>query len=358
MNKNLAYVAFLFLMACQKKVEKIQPKIESITESVYASGVIKSKQQYQVFATVNGLIQKILVKEGDIVKVGDPLFVIQNETSKLNAENAKLAADFAQMNVDGDKLNDLKTALETAKTKMMNDSIVLQRQKSLWAQQIGSKMQLEQAELAFTTSSNNYRSAIFRYNDLKRQLKFAAEQSRKQFDVSSSLTKDYVVKSQINGKIYSINKEIGELVSAQMPLAIIGNATEFLTELQIDEKDIVRIKLGQQVFFTMDSYKGKSFEGRISKINPIMNERSRTFLIEAEFVDKPEQLYPNLTCEANIVIERKDKVMTIPRVFLLNDSLVILENKNQRAVKTGLKDYKKVEILSGLNVDDFIIKTK
>lgn len=358
MNKNLAYIAFLFLMACQKKVEKIQPKIESISESVYASGLIKSKDQYQVFGTVNGLIQKILVKEGDLVKIGDPLFVIQNETTKLNAENAKLAADFAQMNVDGDKLNDIKAALETAKIKMMNDSIVLQRQRSLWAQQIGSKMQLEQAELAYTASSNNYRSTIFRYNDLKRQLKFTADQSKKQYDVSSSLTKDYVIKSQINGKVYSINKEVGELVSAQMPLAIIGNASEFVSELQIDEKDIVKINPGQQVFFSMDSYKGKSFEGKIGKIGPIMNERSRTFLVEAEFVEKPTQLYPNLTCEANIVIIKKEKAMTIPRAYLLNDSLVMLENKNQRAVKTGLKDYQKVEILSGLNSDEFIIKLK
>lgn len=358
MNKNLSLIFLLLLIACQKKVEKIQPTIESISESVYASGVIKSKQQYQVFGTTSGLIQKILVKEGDIVKIGDPLFVIQNETSRLNAENAKLAADFAQMNIDGDKLNDLMSALETAKSKMINDSIILQRQKSLWSQQIGSKLQLEQAELAYVSSSNNYRSAFFRYKDLKRQLKFSAEQSKKQYDISNSLSKDYIIKSQIEGKVYSINKEIGELVTAQMPLAIIGNATDFLTELQIDEKDIVRVKLGQQVFFTMDSYKGKAFDGKISKINPIMNERSRTFLVEAEFVDKPEQLYPNLTCEANIVIEKKEKAMTIPRAYILNDSLVTLENKNQKVIKTGLKDYQKVEILSGLNVDDFIIKAK
>lgn len=69
--------------------------LERITESAYASGIIKSKNQYQVFSTVGGLIQKILVREGDIVKKGDALFLVQNETTRLQAENAKLSADFA-----------------------------------------------------------------------------------------------------------------------------------------------------------------------------------------------------------------------------------------------------------------------
>jgi HlyD family secretion protein len=357
-NKNLSFALLLFLLACQKKVEKIQPKLEAISESVYASGVIKSQQQYQAFGMANGLIQQVLVKEGDIIKVGDPLFVIQNEASRLNVENAKLAVDFAQINVEGDKLNELKVAIEMAKNKMLNDSIALERQKSLWAQQIGSKLQLEQAELSYTISLNNYRSALFRFDDLRRQLKFAAAQSKKQYEISNSIRKDYVVKSQINGRVYAINKAVGEIVNTQTPLAIIGDANHFLIELQIDEKDIVRVKTGQQLFLAMDSYKGKAFEGKITKINPIMNERTRTFLVEGIFIERPEQLYPNLTCEANIVIHRKEKAITIPRAYLSKDSFVIGENKQAIAVKTGLKDFQKVEILSGLNVSDFIIKPK
>jgi HlyD family secretion protein len=84
--------------ACKTKTENTRPTIEKITESVYASGIVKSKNQYQVFSTVNGIIQKIWVKEGDLVKKGDPLFTIENEISKLQSDNAKLAADFAAFN--------------------------------------------------------------------------------------------------------------------------------------------------------------------------------------------------------------------------------------------------------------------
>ena len=87
-----------------------------------------------------------------------------------------------------------------------------------------------------------------------------------------------------------------------------------------------------------------------------MNERSKSFTVEAEFVNQPPTLFPNLTCEANIVIQQKDKALTIPRVCLVEDSYVLLANKERRKVTTGLKDYQKVEILSGLTTNDIILK--
>lgn len=342
--------------ACKKQVEKTTPTVEKITESVYASGIIKSKGQYQVFSTVGGLIQKMLVKEGDLVKKGDPLFTVQNETSRLNAENARLAADFADSNRQGDRLTELNNAILLARTKMVNDSLLLARQRGLWAQQIGSKIELEQRELAYSGSVNNYEAAISRYKDLKKQLDFSAAQSRKLLSISQTITQDYTVRSQTDGRVYSISKEEGEIVGIQSPVAIIGQAEAFVTELQIDENDIARIKIGQRVLLTLDSYKGQVFEAIVSKIDPYMNERTRTFTIEADFVVKPPVLYPNLSTEANIIIQTKENVVTVPREYLESDSLVILENKERRTVKIGLKDYRKAEILSGLSVNETILK--
>ena len=354
---TIVILAGVLHSACKKQPEKTQPSMEKISESVYASGIIKSKNQYQVFATVSGLIQKILVKEGDVVKKGDPLFIVKNEGSKLSAENAKLAADFAGSNVQGDRLNELKSTIETAKSKMINDSILLLRQRGLWAQQIGSKVELEQRELAYTSSANSYQSAVFRYNDLQKQLQFAAAQSKKLLSISKNITEDYVVRSQTDGRVYSITKEAGEIVNIQSPVAIIGAVDDFIAELQVDETDIARIKTGQRILLGLDSYKGQVFEATVIKIDPFMNERSRTFTVGAEFTKKPPVLYPNLTTEANIIIQSKDNAMTIPRAYLLGDSLVVLENNSTRIVVTGLKDYQKVEILSGLKANETILKS-
>ncbi len=343
-------------VSCKKEQEKTQVTVENITESVYASGVVKSKNQYQVFSTVNGLVQRIFVTEGDMVKIGDPIIQVINKTAQLNTENARLAADYAAFEANADKLNELKINIDLAKAKRANDSLLLERQRNLWAQQIGSQNELEQRELAYKNSTASYTALLLRYNDLKKQLNFAAQQSKKNLQISSTLTGDYIVRSDINGKVYSLLKEKGEMVNTQSMVAIVGDANDFTLELQVDEYDIAKIWLGQKVFINMDSYKGQIFEAKIEKINPIMNERSRSFTLEAGFVNKPPVLYPNLTTEANIVIQNKEKVLTIPRNYLVDETFVLMENNQKVKVETGLKDYQKVEILRGVSPNDIIYK--
>ena len=351
----LSLVAVFF--SCKKEAEQaIQPKKENISESVYASGIIKSQNQYQVFATVSGLLKQIMVKEGDVVKKGSPLFILSNETARLNTENARLAADFADFATKDDRLNEAKIGIETARTRMINDSIQWMRQKGLWDQNIGSKIDLEQRELAYTNSKSAWLSSIYRYNDLQKQLRFASQQSKKLLSISQTMSQDYIIKSQTDGRVYSIVKEEGEIINPQTPIAIIGNANDFILELQVDEYDIVKIKKGQKTWISLDSYKGEVFEAEISNINPIMNEKSRTFKVEAIFINKPPVLYPNLTLEANIVLNERKEVLTIPRNYLIEDSIVILANKEKRKVEIGLKDYQKAEVLAGLSATDKIIK--
>lgn len=89
-----------------------------------------------------------------------------------------------------------------------------------------------------------------------------------------------------------------------------------------------------------------------------MDERSRTFKIEAHFVKPPKKLYPNLTAEANIVIRTKENAITIPKTYLIDNEYVLVDKKERRKVKTGLTDYQKVEILEGLKKDETIYEPK
>ena len=146
------------------------------------------------------------------------------------------------------------------------------------------------------------------------------------------------------------------MVSPQTPVAVLGDADEFILELQVDEYDIARVKPGQKVLLNLDSYKGQVFEARVYKVNPAMNERTRSFTVEADFVTTPPTLYPNLTTEANIVIQTKQNALTIPREYLLDSSYVLTEGEEKVKVETGLKDYQKVEILDGLTKEDVIVK--
>jgi len=358
----MKFFAFLTLtvltISCRKDQTSIHPTIEKISESVYASGIVKSKNQYQVFSTASGIITEVFVSEGDSIKKGSPLLKIRNEVSALNAANAKLAAEYANISVTQDQLKEAKMAIELSVVKLRNDSLLLLRQRNLMAQNIGTHIELEQKELNYKNSINSNRSAKIRYQDLQRQLAFNSQQSENNFKISNTISNEYTIKSEINGKVYSLLKVAGEAATPQSPLAVIGDSKNFILELQVDEYDITKIRTNQKVILNMDSYKGQVFEASISKINPILNDRSKSFTVEATFIKEPPILYPFLTVEANIVIHKKDRALTIPRSYLVSDSMVLLENNKPVKVTTGLKDYLKVEIINGISAEDNIIKPK
>jgi multidrug efflux pump subunit AcrA (membrane-fusion protein) len=126
--------------------------------------------------------------------------------------------------------------------------------------------------------------------------------------------------------------------------------------MQVDEHDIFQVKLGQKIAITFDAYKNQIFEAEVSKIASIMNERNKTFLIEAHFTKAPEKLYPNVTFEANIILKTKNNALILPRNYLKNDSIVTLIDGSTRVVKLGLTDFQKAEILSGLSAKDQVVK--
>jgi HlyD family secretion protein len=352
----LLLFAVMLFVRCGSKKEKVNPVKENITESVYASGLLRAVNQYEVFSPVNGLIAQIFVKEGDTVKKDDPIILVKSDQARLNIEQAKITLDKNDIGTNRDKLNELQANINYLRSKTKNDSLLLERQRNLWKENIGSRIELEQKELALKNDMASYEASLARYRDLARQLGFAAAQSRNSLAISKTAAGDFTIRSQVDGRIYNIVKKDAEMVNTQTPVAIIGRAGDFILELQVDEFDISKIQAGQKILISMDSYKGTAFEGRVTRVIPYMNERTRSFTVEAVFVTKPPRLYPNLTVEANIVIREQQNALTIPRDYLLNDSLVLLSGGEKRKVITGLKDYRKVEIISGLSTDDVIIK--
>jgi multidrug efflux pump subunit AcrA (membrane-fusion protein) len=347
-SKIIIWLSLFLAFGCNNSTETINPTKSNITESVYAAGIVKSNHQYEVFAELNGKIETIFVKEGDVVRQGAPLFKLENNSTILTTKNAWATAftnDYQRNNL---KLLQAQNAIDLAQKNVKNDSILLVRQQSLWKQNIGSKIELEQQELRYENARANLKKANVVYEDLNRQLKLASEQSKNNLKIAQSTESDLIIRSEFDGVVYKINAKKGEFASGTKPLAVLGKQ-DFVIEFNVDELDIVKIKKGQKVIVRMDSYKDQVFEATISFIYPMMDERKRAFRVEALFTKAPKVLYPNLTLEANIIINEKKEVLTIPTNYLIDDTAVMLKNGTIRPIKTGLKDYNTVEVLDGID---------
>jgi len=342
------FLAILCLTGCKNSVVTTTPIKSNITESVYAAGIVKSENQYEVFSQINGLVETIFVKEGDFVKKGDPLFRLENAGTRLSTDNAELAAlanDYLQNN---EKIVDAQNAVMLAKVKLTNDSLLLARQQELWDQKIGSRVEVEQKILSFENSKVQLKRAEVAFKDVMRQLKLASDQSKNNLKIAQSAEGNLVIRSEVEGYVYKINVKPGELATSQKAVAIVGQKN-FVIEFHVDEFDITKIEKGQKVMIRMDSYKNQIFEAQISFIYPMMEEQTRSFRVEAVFTKTPKVLYPNLTLEANIIIHEKKNVLTLPVSYLIDGSSVMLEDGSIRKVVTGLKDYTTAEILHGID---------
>lgn len=357
--KKIAVVFISFLsFSCSKKENEIKPVVGNVTESVYASGVIKAEDQYTVYSTVNGILQKIRVTPYQQITAGQLLFELESDKAELNTENARLAYQLSQVNnrYIQDKIAEMEMKVQSAKDKLTLDESIYLRNKKIKQYQIISEVDFERVELAYKNSKLSYEATKRQLSQLRAQLQNDQNRNSINLKINEKSQSDFTIKSAFSGQLFDVLVKEGTLVTTQTPLAIIGKANSFLLELEVDENDMVRVVLGQKALVTMDSYKGQVFEATVDKIYPIMDERSRTFKIEAHFVKPPQKLYPNLTAEANIIIQTKKNAITIPKDYLIQGEYVLVNKDEKRKVKIGLNDYQKVEILEGLNADETIYK--
>jgi len=351
--KKLFYLfPILLLTACSEEDnQSTLPQQQDITESVYSSVTIQPEGLYDVYSAVTGILDQVYVTEGDTIIEGDKLFQITNNNPKLNTENARLAMQIAKDNYNGNNpiLADLKSEVKLSELKLQNDSINFVRQQNLWKQKIGSKVDFDTRKLQFETSKQTVRTLKNKYNRTRTELKQQVQQATNNYEASLFQTKDFTIKSKVNGRVYSIFKNPGELISIQQPVATVGSRSTFIAELLVDEVDIARLEIGQQVLITLDAFDKQVFEARVHKIFPQKNQRSQTFKIEAQFDQQPDKLYPGLSGEANIVIAEKKNVLSIPKAYLVDNK--VKTDDGLVEITTGLESLDKVEVLSGIDAN-------
>lgn len=339
------------LAACKKKPEQTKPIFGPIVEAVYAAGKVKARDQIQVFPQVSGKISRVLVNPGDAVALNQILVEIDNKQSLLNQENARLSFQYVKENAQkqSDRLQELELGLKLAREKLALDSVLFQKQKALMEQNIGTRLEYDQRKLAFDNSRLAVSTAQKRLGQLRTQLDNDLNRAQVGLQQASLATSDFVVKAPFHARVFDVLRKEGELVNPQIPIAVIGQPDSFYLELQVNENDITKIVVGQEIALTIEAFPDQVFAATVAQVVPIMNERSRNFRVDARFLKLPSGLYPNLNVEANIVISRKENTLVLPRRFLTEDDHVWISETEKKKVKTGIRDYQKVEIIEGID---------
>jgi HlyD family secretion protein len=359
-NHILLLLLFLASVSCKKEAAIINPELNTITEAVYASGYVVPKSEYQVFSKAEGFLVKKLVADGEAVKAGEPLFYIENEQQNSKYRNALDLYEMARNNYKSNSpiLEEITSGMEASRKKLVFDSIQYERFKNLIGNNAASKLDYDRAKLSYENSQNEYILQKTRYEKVKNQLFIELRNAENQLKISTDENSNNIIKSRIDGRLYQTLKEEGELIKRNEAIAVVGNNDSFHLQLQIDELDINKVKVGQQVLVKIDAFPKNVFKAQVKKIYPLINKKDQSIRVDAEFTEEIPLDFSGLAAEANIIIKQKENALLISRSFLINeDSVMVMTNgkKDKIKVTIGIETLEKVEVISGLDKDSQLI---
>lgn len=352
----LLTIVFLF-NSCQQDTETTKPVYRDMIISVYAPAVVQPKNLYRVYPKTGGTITKIYINEGDTVVASEVLAKLESDKASYEMETMQLQKELAEQKLSGNnsELQLLDLEIKKLRAQLTTDSINYARRKTLWLQEIGSKTELDQLKLKYDLSRKSLESAITRRENTKLELDNRLEQAEVLIGRSNSLLSDYTIEAATAGKIYNITKEEGESILPQEYFAEIGSAEQFIIELQVDEKDIAKLHVGQELVLNLDAYSGDVFKAKLTKIYPSKNIRTQSFKLEAEFIKLPEKLYAGLSGEANIITNEEKDVLSIPLEYLTTDNKVVTED-GEIEITLGDRNMQYVHIIEGIDSTTIIQK--
>lgn len=347
----------LLVFSCRQQEETIRPTLSAVTESVYASVQVVPDDAYAAYAARTGIIETILVEEGDEVVPGQVLMQVRAPQQSTRIAQARLAVAQARENYQGSNtlLEPIANRIDRLQTTFTADSLDYRRQQRLWDQNIGSQAQLEAAQLRFELAQKELAAARQEYRQQQSSLKNTYLQAREDLERELLAADDYTVRARIDGMVYQVLKEAGEQIGPQEPFARLGRKDSFHVEMAIDEVDIVRLSLDDLVLIRLDAYPDTVYEARITRIHPVKEEATQTFRVDGRFRQPPPVLYYGMSGEASIVLAEKEASLTIPGTYLLPGDKVLTDT-GEVQVQTGIKTLEYVEILSGIDTQTILLK--
>jgi len=362
---------------------KIDPtklaKVErgDLAKSVVATGKVEPITKVEIKSKASGIVKKLLVDAGDRVKRGQVLCELDRDEiqAQVNSARAQLlasqaaergaGADLARAKVDaeGPDVPLLKRAYDRA-MRMAKEGVV-------------SQSSLDDAQKNYELALNKQNVAKAQVLVLTAKEKQAAAQVQQdkanlaQLDEQLSYT---TITSPIDGVILSRDVEMGDAVSSILVLGssatlimTLGDTSEVYVKGKVDESDIGKVYLGQPARIKVESFKDKTFHGKVTKIAPMGVEKDNvtTFEVRVSINNPGGELKANMTANAEIILEEHKNVLQIPEGALIYDkdkkTYVQVPDPSAKdgarkvAINAGISNGAKTEVLGGLKEGEQVV---
>jgi HlyD family secretion protein len=376
-------IAVVGLIAAARGGTKIDPsklaKVErgDLAKSVVATGKVEPITKVEIKSKASGIVKKLYVDAGDRVKQGQLLAELDKEEIEARVTQAKAQVEASEASLKGSEAD-----LERAKVDAEGPDVPMLKRAYDRAQGMAKEGVVSAS--ALDDAQKNYELALNKQNVAKAQLlvlkaKIGQAQAQllqdhanlKQLEEQLGYT---TISSPIDGIILSRDVEVGDAVSSILVLGSTatlimteGDTSEVYVKGKVDESDIGKVYLGQPARIKVESFKDKTFNGKVTKISPMGVEKDNvtTFEVRVSINNPGGELKAAMTANAEIILEEHKNVLQIPEGSILYDkdkkaSVEIpdergKEGKRKIAVNIGISNGAKTEVLGGLKEGDQVV---
>ena len=302
-----------------------------IARSVVATGKIEPLTKVEVKSKASGIVERLFVDAGDRVKTGQVL-------AELDKEQLQAAVGEAQANLDAAEAG--RQAAEASYQKNIVDAQGpdvpflkndMERAQTSYKQGLIALNAMQDAE-------KNYQLALNRQVSAQRNVLVSkagvAEadaqiaQSKAALENANENLQYATIASPIDGEVLSRDVEVGDAVSSILVLGsqatlvmTLGDTSEVYVKGQVDESDIGKVYLGQPARIVVESFKDHAFQGGVTKVAPLGEEKDNvtTFEVRVSIVNATGELRANMSANAEIILEEKKNVLLIPEGAVIFD---------------------------------------
>lgn len=329
-------------------------------EAVYATGTVEARERVTVKARVVGTITSMKVREGDTVKVGDLLAVI--DAPSLRFDLARGQADSwaasRQAGTDAPQLAAIDAQARAIEARLVSARSERDRAARLVASGSEGAALLERADAEVHTLEAQLAAQNAQRRASQIELGARAAGASAAVGSLSARVADAEVRAPLDGVVLARFVELGEVVSVNQGLLRVGNTAGLILECPVDEADLGRIAVGRKAAVSLYAFAGRTFRGEVTEIFPDADRAKKSFLTRVSLADAPVGLRSGMSAEVNIIVAeragallgRTEAVDTSGMAWVVKDGRV-----ERRSLKTGVRDMLKVEILEGVSEGEELV---
>ncbi|MEE8603910.1 MAG: efflux RND transporter periplasmic adaptor subunit, partial [Candidatus Aminicenantaceae bacterium] len=310
------------------EIETVEASYKPLRSQLQALGKVFAHPQRMAIVSYAfpARISEIHILIGDWVKIGQKLVTLQSEeVGTAKSEFYKARADYELSKVN------------------------YERQKSLFERGVGAQKDSLSSEAKYKVAEASLDAA-----EKKLHVLGFSEQQVKQISETHQISPIISLYAAISGKIIENNAILGAMVDQTTEILIIMDPSVLCIHADIYERDIAKIRIGQEVEASVPAYPGETFSGKISFISDVLNEETRTITVRSDVKNREYKLKPGMFADINIFLNHQREVLILPVEAVLaekDENIVFLKVAGKyipQIVKIGVRNGVYVEILAGI----------